>query len=188
LESLEDGLAGIISGTESVGDAFGKMAQRILADLARIAIEKSILSLIGSAAGVGGAGGGIGGVVGGLFGGARAAGGPVSSGKTYLVGERGPELLRMNGAGTVVPNDRLASAMKSNVGIGGRTAVAPRASSVIVVQPIKADFRGARTDEQTMREFMRYADARSTQARDEAIKVAGKQAPGILAQFDRLNG
>jgi phage-related minor tail protein len=37
--------------------------------------------------------------------GQRAAGGPVFAGRTYLVGERGPELLRMGGrGGHVVPN------------------------------------------------------------------------------------
>ena len=39
--------------------------------------------------------------------GGRATGGPVGSGKTYLVGERGPELLTMGEDGYVTPNDRL---------------------------------------------------------------------------------
>ena len=40
--------------------------------------------------------------------GRRAAGGPVSAGGTYLVGENGPELLQMGGAsGNVVPNHAL---------------------------------------------------------------------------------
>ena len=40
--------------------------------------------------------------------GRRAAGGPVSAGSTYLVGERGPELLRMGAqGGHVVPNDAM---------------------------------------------------------------------------------
>lgn len=49
LESLEDGLIGIISGTESVGSAFSRMAQSILADLARIAVQKAVLKAIGGA-------------------------------------------------------------------------------------------------------------------------------------------
>lgn len=47
LQNLEDGLVGLISGTESVASAFGKMATSIIADLARIAIEKAIISTIG---------------------------------------------------------------------------------------------------------------------------------------------
>lgn len=39
--------------------------------------------------------------------GERAAGGPVSSGKTYLVGERGPELVTMGASGFVTPNNQL---------------------------------------------------------------------------------
>jgi len=39
--------------------------------------------------------------VGGMFGGARADGGPVSSGGAYLVGERGPEVFRPAGARTI---------------------------------------------------------------------------------------
>lgn len=44
---------------------------------------------------------------GGLFGGARAMGGPVSSGKTYLVGENGPELFSPSSAGNITPNHQL---------------------------------------------------------------------------------
>jgi len=39
-----------------------------------------------------------------LFGGARAEGGPVSAGRAYLVGERGPELIVPGASGSVVPN------------------------------------------------------------------------------------
>ena len=40
---------------------------------------------------------------------ARARGGPVSAGKTYLVGEKGPELFRAPASGEIVPNDKLRS-------------------------------------------------------------------------------
>ncbi len=42
-----------------------------------------------------------------LFGGARAEGGPVSAGRAYLVGERGPELVVPRTNGHVVPNHAL---------------------------------------------------------------------------------
>lgn len=38
---------------------------------------------------------------------ARAKGGPVMGGKTYIVGERGPELFRAPTSGEIVPNHRL---------------------------------------------------------------------------------
>jgi TP901 family phage tail tape measure protein len=41
------------------------------------------------------------------FGGGRAKGGPVSSGQTYMVGERGPELFVPGRSGTIVANDKM---------------------------------------------------------------------------------
>lgn len=41
--------------------------------------------------------------------GTRAAGGPVAGGRTYLVGERGPELFTPPQTGRIVPNDALAA-------------------------------------------------------------------------------
>ena len=43
------------------------------------------------------------------FGGGRATGGPVSMGKTYLVGEKGPELFSPGSNGTIIPNKALGS-------------------------------------------------------------------------------
>jgi hypothetical protein len=40
----------------------------------------------------------------GVFGGGRAAGGPVSAGTTYLVGENGPELFTSSTSGSIIPN------------------------------------------------------------------------------------
>jgi phage-related minor tail protein len=37
----------------------------------------------------------------------RAKGGPVSSGQTYMVGERGPELFVPGRSGTIVANDKM---------------------------------------------------------------------------------
>ena len=47
--------------------------------------------------------------------GVRAEGGPVNSGRSYLVGERGPELFVPGSSGSIVPND----AMRSGGGGGG---------------------------------------------------------------------
>jgi hypothetical protein len=51
---------------------------------------------------------GIGGLIDKIFGGGKAAGGPVSGGTTYLVGERGPELFTPSASGTIIPNNRLS--------------------------------------------------------------------------------
>lgn len=73
--------------------------------------------------------------------GARAAGGPVSGGGLYLVGESGPELLQMgSGSGTIIPNNKIGSAstggnsytINVNTGVGD-----PRMIGQEVVQYIK---------------------------------------------------
>lgn len=48
--------------------------------------------------------GGISSKISNVFKGARASGGPVSSGGAYLVGERGPEMFVPNQNGTIIPN------------------------------------------------------------------------------------
>jgi hypothetical protein len=50
---------------------------------------------------------GLGNIIDNIFGGGKAAGGPVSAGTTYLVGERGPELFTPSGSGSIIPNHRL---------------------------------------------------------------------------------
>jgi hypothetical protein len=62
---------------------------------------------------------GIGGVIDNVFGGARAAGGPVSSGKSYLVGERGPELFVPSGSGNIVPNSAMGGGTVINLTVNG---------------------------------------------------------------------
>lgn len=57
---------------------------------------------------------------------ARATGGPVSSGKPYLVGEEGPEIIVPRGSGTVIPNGRIGGAsfvlqMNGNIYLTGTT-------------------------------------------------------------------
>lgn len=47
--------------------------------------------------------------------GARADGGPVTSGKPYLVGERGPELFMPNTHGAIVPNGKLGGNSGGNI-------------------------------------------------------------------------
>jgi len=50
---------------------------------------------------------GIGNLFDAAFGGGKAMGGPVTSGSSYLVGERGPELFTPNTSGMITPNNRL---------------------------------------------------------------------------------
>jgi len=53
------------------------------------------------------------------FRGARAAGGPVMSGGTYLVGERGPELFTPGTSGSITPNNALGGGANITVNVNG---------------------------------------------------------------------
>lgn len=70
LETLNEGLTQAILGAESLGDVFSRVADQIIADLLRIAIQQAIIRPLANALfGGGGEGGGGGGFFGGLFGG-----------------------------------------------------------------------------------------------------------------------
>jgi hypothetical protein len=106
----------------SVADMFLDMAAQIIAKMITMAILNQILGVL---PGIGGAGsgtlalssnpnvgaymggGGIEGITMDTFGGFKANGGPVSSGQTYMVGERGPELFVPGRSGTIVANDKM---------------------------------------------------------------------------------
>jgi hypothetical protein len=64
---------------------------------------------------------GISGVISNVFGGGKAEGGAVSSNKSYIVGERGPELFLPNTSGMIVPNNKLSGAGGSvyNITVNG---------------------------------------------------------------------
>lgn len=95
---FDKGLKGMI---QSFGQTIQKMvAQAIAADLA-----KRIFKWGDSG---GGAGSVLGSIASAVFGGARASGGPVLGGKTYLVGEKGPELFTPGTGGSITPNNAIA--------------------------------------------------------------------------------
>jgi hypothetical protein len=65
----------------------------------------------GSNAGTGGI---VGSILGGIFGGYKAAGGPVSAGRAYVVGERGPELFLPGASGAIAPSAAMPSIVINN--------------------------------------------------------------------------
>ena len=92
--------------------SIGEFAASAVADLQRVFLKlllvKSLEGLAGAFGGAGGGGlGGIFGSLAGLIGGARAEGGPVSPGKVFLVGEKGPELFVPPTRGNILANDAL---------------------------------------------------------------------------------
>ena len=91
---------------------FKDLANSIISDIARIAIKKAIIapivggitSLFGEGTSIFG-GGGASSVP--TLSGARALGGPVTGGDSFLVGERGPEIFTPNNSGRIIPNNKL---------------------------------------------------------------------------------
>jgi hypothetical protein len=115
LRAFDDGLTGLISGTQSLASAVSHMATSIIADLARIAIEKAILGPLAAALGLGGGGDPITGGIASLIssnsgisipssGLKFADGGSPPIGMASLVGERGPELFVPKVPGIIIPN------------------------------------------------------------------------------------
>ena len=114
---IEDSLVGFALNTKLT---FKDMAQSILKYLAQVAAKQAAMGLMKMATSFAGAYFSSGPTMAGAgsstenwidsggLAGARAGGGPVAAGKTYLVGEQGPELLRMGSSGgSVVPNSAI---------------------------------------------------------------------------------
>lgn len=86
------------TGFKSVLDSWARTLQQMMFK----ALSSGIFDLL---AGMGGGGfGSFGGLFKSVFGGFKADGGSVSRGKSYIVGERGPELFAPNQSGSIIPN------------------------------------------------------------------------------------
>jgi phage-related minor tail protein len=97
---------GLTSATRSGSLGFDDLKRVALSALDEIATQ-AMQSLFSGQSGSGGLGGllNLGGLLGSVLGlPGRATGGPVSPGRGYLVGERGPELFVPTSSGRVVPN------------------------------------------------------------------------------------
>lgn len=97
-QGIGSAITGLINGTKSLNEALGET----LANIGQILIQNAVTGLLGGMK---------------LFGtpliaGARAEGGPVSSGSSYLVGEQGPELFIPGVSGSILPNKQTAEVLK----------------------------------------------------------------------------
>ena len=98
-QSIVSNLADAVEGTKTLGEAAINILNKLKRKLIEVAIEKAV-------AGIGGS---IGSFFGRVFGGGKAAGGKVAAGKTFLVGEKGPELLSMGTSrGFITPNNQIS--------------------------------------------------------------------------------
>ena len=111
-DDFKNGLLDAIVAGKGLSEVFDNLAKSI----ARAALESALFNT--GPWGVSGGGGGLlGGLLGGIFGGFRADGGPVSAGRAYVVGERGPELFAPGLSGTIIPADRLTSTAAGSVDV-----------------------------------------------------------------------
>jgi hypothetical protein len=124
----------------------GKTALGILDQIAAQALRSGINALVG---GGGTSGSGLGSLLAGLITGApgRATGGPVSPGRPYMVGERGPELFVPGSAGQVqasLPSDGRAVSVAITINAPGSDAGRVlQQSSRQVARAVKAAIEGA---------------------------------------------
>lgn len=137
----------------SIEDAFGRAGASLTRSLTRAAADgevtlaelaRAVLNAVNAAAGArsGGLSGAIAAALGG-FGGARADGGPVLGGGAYLVGERGPEVFRPAGAGTIEPMGG-APGVTVNVTVDGGAEGLLRSETQIARMLARATALGAR--------------------------------------------
>jgi hypothetical protein len=104
-DPFSDGLDGMLKG-------FINTMRRMAAE---IASQEILRSLFGGFAG----GDGLLGAFGDAVAGKRAMGGPVFGGRSYLVGENGPEIVRMGGSGYVTPNHQMGGGVTVQIDARG---------------------------------------------------------------------
>ena len=90
---VTDNITAAIQGTKTLGDA----AKAILNDLSSSLIRLGVNTLLSKIPGFGGL----------PILGTRSKGGPVRTGGSFVVGEKGPELFVPKRSGTIIPNDKL---------------------------------------------------------------------------------
>jgi hypothetical protein len=139
--SLENGFMSMVDGTKSVKDAFRSMARDIIKELYNVLV---VQRLVGSFDVAKGTGSGLVGFLGKAFTGQLATGGSVMPGKSYLVGENGPELVIPRHSGTVVNANQTAGAaggngttvVNNNISVTGSDAAMVRAEVAKMIPQI----------------------------------------------------
>ncbi|MCJ8138608.1 hypothetical protein [Falsirhodobacter halotolerans] len=105
IDSIAGSLSSLITSGQSVRESLGNIFRGIANDIVKSGIQSALSRALTAPAA--GGGGGFGGLLTKVFGGFRADGGPVSPGKAYVVGERGPEVIVPRAMGSVIPNHKL---------------------------------------------------------------------------------
>jgi len=70
----------------------------------------------------------------------RASGGPVRSGTSYIVGERGPELFTPNASGMITPNNRLGGSSGTIINLNVTGAIDPEGTARSIINVLNNSF------------------------------------------------
>ena len=177
LNMLEDGLVGLITGTQSVQEAFSNMATAIVSELARAAIQAAIIKPL--LASFGFAQGGV--IAGGMQMTKYAKGGVVSSPTIFpmangmgLMGEAGPE--------AVMPLTRTASGdlgVRSIGGGSGSSFVNNFNTNVTVQTQPGQDLSDPKVVEQLSKQIQRNQEALVTKTLQQQMRVGGVLNPTL---------
>jgi len=126
---LGTAISGVITGVGKVVGFLGDMIEKIR-EFINLVKANPIVS-------------GISGLIDRVFGGARAAGGPVTSGTSYLVGEKGPELFTPNRSGQIVPNGALGGGGGAVINLTVNGAIDPEGTARAIINVLNnSSYRG----------------------------------------------
>jgi lambda family phage tail tape measure protein len=145
LNNMDDALYNVLAGTMSVADGFRAMVSSILADIAKLMIRQAITApiaqILSNSFGFGNAGNVVTTTSGvsakvtdyssPYISGARAYGGMVTAGSSYLVGEKGAEMFTPSMNGNITPSDALGGTTVVNQTFNISTGVSQTVRSEI---------------------------------------------------------
>ena len=122
------------SGIQAIGKqviALGVTAKAVKAALKTIFVNPAAALIAG--VGLVAVGAAIKGIASKGIGGARALGGPVGAGRSYIVGENGPELFTPGISGNIIPNGRLGSVSNSFGGMQVQGVLTGRGNDLVAI-------------------------------------------------------
>jgi tape measure domain-containing protein len=194
--AIDAGINSLIDGTKSLDKALQEIASGVLKDIGNQLIRFGVNAAL---SGLGNSGG----FLGKLFGGGRAEGGSVSPDKTFLVGEKGPELFTPTTSGTIIPNDFFDSARAALQPSNGDSAAADNpeafAAAAAAIQRNTTNINNRQSAISQETSFNNFAETLGSQQRetirfetvrvgeidmvtkDEALKIGAESAKAAEA-------
>lgn len=206
LQSLNDGITEAIMGAKSLGDVFKNVANQIIADLIRIAVQQAIIAPLAGALFGGGGGGLIGGLASGSalggngFAPGESAGIPNSwwakvargtilsglpgfaSGGSMLLGGRGgtdANQLALNGR----PIANVSRGETLNI---GSKPMRGSSSGAVVISSPRFDLRGAVMTPQLYADMQRISDESAARAGTASYRQSMRDAPTAVRKAQRF--